>query len=462
VLWALGGALALAGVVFFLLPAWLTPAPAPVPRATEPVPAQKAEPATARPDAAREVRERLLAEEAASRYRAESDARRDRGAATWAAAEFARAGAVGDEAAAAFAARDYGHAVERYQEGTRLLAAIDALAEPAFQRVLADGDAALAAGSAARAAEAFGLALRIRPDDARARRGLDRAGKLDDVLARVAAGEAQERDGKLAEAREAYAAALALDPEFAPAQAALKRLNAQLASQRFGALMTRGLSQLERSDWTGAEQSFGAALELRAGDRSAADGLARAKQGLQRQQLSRMQAEGRELESAERWEEALGAYRRAAAIDPAMDFARQGIVRSERMIALHARIDGFLADPQRLYSPRVRNEAQQLLAALQSERAAGPRLAAQRQRLAAALQRASAKVTVQLTSDNATEVTLYRVGPLGKFLNRDVALTPGTYTLVGSRPGYRDARVEVTVKPDGPAPRVFIVCKEPV
>jgi hypothetical protein len=241
------------------------------------------------------------------------------------------------------------------------------------------------------------------------------------------------------------------------------RADGRLAEQQFDKLMTRGLGQLERSDWPGAEQSFGAALKLRPADRPAADGLARAKEGGQRDALARLQREAQGFESAERWEEALAAYQRAAAIEPGVDFARQGAARAERMIRLHARLDGYLARPERLYSPRVREEAQQFLAALDREAAAtGPRISQERQRLDAALKRATTKVTVLLASDNATEVTLQRVGPLGRFQDREVALTPGTYTLVGSRPGYKDVRVDVTVDPDAPAQRVFVACEERV
>jgi tetratricopeptide (TPR) repeat protein len=274
----------------------------------------------------------------------------------------------------------------------------------------------------------------------KAQQELTRAEPPDEVRARLPAADPGEKAAK-------------------PEQA---RAEGRLAEQQFDKLMTRGLGQLERSDWPGAEQSFSAALKLRPADRPAADGLARAKEGGQRDALSRLQREAQGFESAERWEEALAAYQRAAAIDPAVDFARQGIARSERMIQLHARIDGYLASPERLYSPRVREEAQQFLAALDREAAAGPRLAQERQRLDAALKRATTKVTVRLTSDNATEVTLQRVGPLGRFQDREVALTPGTYTLVGSRPGYKDVRVEVTVDPDAPAQRVFVACEERV
>ncbi|MDH3289174.1 MAG: hypothetical protein OEP48_15815, partial [Betaproteobacteria bacterium] len=312
------------------------------------------------------------------------------------------------------------------------------------------------------AAKAFQLALRIRPEDQKATHGLRRAGRLDDVLARLAAGASHESAGALGPARAEYAAAAALDPKFAPAKDALTRINRRLAVQRFDQRMTQGLAHLEHSQWSNAERSFSAALKMRPGHPAAADGLARAKEGLQRDALARLQREARDLEAAERWEEALPAYRRAVAIDPTVDFAKQGVARSARMIAIHAQMDGYLADPQRLYSASVRDEAEQFLASLDNEAAGGVRLAQGKQRLEMALKRATTKITIRLASDNATEVTVYRVGRLGRFQDREVTLTPGTYTVVGSRPGYKDVRVELIVAPDSNSPRLFIACEERV
>jgi hypothetical protein len=452
-------ALALAVVVFFLLPAQLPSGHTVAPRDAPP-PAPRAE--SPKSDPAESVRLRLLAEEAGSRYREGSAALRQRGAAAWAPEDLSAATSLADEAAAAAAAGDHARAIKNYEEASRRVSGIAARAEGAYARALADGEAAIQAGVSAQATEAFRLALAIRPGDRKAQQGLGRAERLDEVRARLAEGEAQERAGKNEPARAAYAAALALDPEFSPARSALARIGSRLAVERFEALMTQGLGQLERSDWRGAEDSFSAAVKLRPGDRAAADGLARAKESGQRESLARLQREAQELESAERWDDALAAYQRAGTIDTGVDFARRGAVRSERMMRLHARIDGYLTSPERLYSPRVRDEAQQLLAALQSEPAVGPRMEQARQRLAAALKRATTAITVRLASDNATEVTLFRVGPLGRFQDREIALTPGTYTLMGSRPGYKDVRVELVVDPDSPAPRVFVACEERV
>jgi len=59
-------------------------------------------------------------------------------------------------------------------------------------------------------------------------------------------------------------------------------------------------------------------------------------------------------------------------------------------------------------------------------------------------------------------VTVYRVGPFGRFQARDLELLPGTYTVVGARAGYKDVRIELTVEPGAPAPKVFVACREPV
>lgn len=457
---ALIAAFSLAALVFFLLPSWLGP-----PRsAAPPPPVTSAAPAPPAPvsEPAENVRQRLLAQEAASRYRQSGAALREIGAPLWAPEDWAAAAEGGEKAAASVAARDYARAVELYDDATRRLASIAGQADTAFARALAAGAAAIQARASGEAVKAFRLALTIRPGDTKARHGLTRAERLDEVLARLATGESRENAGALAQARREYEAAVKLDPEFGPSQVALGRIDARLATERFNELMTRGLAQVERSDWSGAVQSFSAALKIRPAHRAAADGLATAKQGQQRETLARLQREAQTLESAERWEQSLAIYRQAEAIDPAVDFAREGIARSTRMIALHARMASYLAEPERLYSAPVRAEAQEFLASLENEAAAGPGLARDRQRLKAALQRAITKITVRLESDNATEVTLYRVRRLGRFQDREVALTPGTYTLVGSRPGYKDVRVQLIVAPDSNPQRVFIACEERV
>ena len=371
---ALAAAVGLAALVFFVLPNWLAPSRSPQPAAPASAPQAPTAPARAVDDPGETVRQRLAAEEAAARYREASEALRQKGAPEWAREEWAAATSRAADAVAAVSARNYARAAELYDDAGRRLTAISGQADAAFERALAAGAAAVEARASADAIKAFKLALAIHPGDQKANRGLARAEKLDEVIARMSEGEAQERAGALALARGKYAEAAALDPEFAAAKAALARVDRRLALAGFDQLMTQGLSQLERSDWPGAEQTFSAALKIRPAHAAAADGLARAKEGRQRDNLARLQREARALEASERWDDALASYRRAEAIDPTVAFVGEGIARARRMIALHARLDAYLAQPGRLTSASVRAEARQFLAALDKEAQAGPRL----------------------------------------------------------------------------------------
>jgi hypothetical protein len=92
----------------------------------------------------------------------------------------------------------------------------------------------------------------------------------------------------------------------------------------------------------------------------------------------------------------------------------------------------------------------------------GPALSQQVATIDKLIAAAETPVTLAITSDNITEVTIFRVGKLGMFERRDMTLLPGRYTLVGTRAGFRDVRRELTILPgQAPAP-VAIRCEEPI
>jgi hypothetical protein len=92
----------------------------------------------------------------------------------------------------------------------------------------------------------------------------------------------------------------------------------------------------------------------------------------------------------------------------------------------------------------------------------GPKLSQQLQQVRDFLQRVKLPTNVQLQSDGFTTVSLYGTGELGTFTAQTVSLTPGTYTAVGVRTGYRDVRQEFVVTIDGQAPVVTVACDEAI
>ena len=92
----------------------------------------------------------------------------------------------------------------------------------------------------------------------------------------------------------------------------------------------------------------------------------------------------------------------------------------------------------------------------------GPRLSSHRDELSRLLKRAATPLTVTLVSDNVTNVSIYKVGKLGNFETHELDLRPGTYVAVGSRPGYRDVRLEFRVAPEIDQQPVVVRCEEPI
>ena len=75
---------------------------------------------------------------------------------------------------------------------------------------------------------------------------------------------------------------------------------------------------------------------------------------------------------------------------------------------------------------------------------------------------ASTPAEVILRSDNETSVAIYRIGKFGSFLEKKVSLLPGSYTAVGSRPGFRDVRKDFKVQAGNNKIVIDIRCEEPI
>ena len=151
---------------------------------------------------------------------------------------------------------------------------------------------------------------------------------------------------------------------------------------------------------------------------------------------------------AEQWADALATFDRALAIDPSLQFASEGRDAVAVRKALIDAMQRIVADPTLLSADREFEAAQRTLSEATALRGAGDTFAARLARFEAVLERAAVPVPLVLLSDNATEVTIYKVGPMGAFERRELALRPGRYVIVGSRDGCRDVRKEIVLAAD--------------
>ncbi len=230
----------------------------------------------------------------------------------------------------------------------------------------------------------------------------------------------------------------------------------------FERAMSEGLTALERKDYSAAREAFARAAALEPGSAQSADGLARAEVGARLAELSTLRERALAFEAQEDWRAAAERYDAALELDPAVEFALAGSARGRRRAELDDRIELHLAKPERMSSDEVLREAAAVLEQASEIDPRSPPLEQQRQRLAAVVTAFSTPVTATLESDQLTEVTVYKVGRLGTFGRRDLDLRPGTYTVVGSRRGYRDVRRQLVIEPGAPPRPLAIRCEEQI
>jgi len=279
------------------------------------------------------------------------------------------------------------------------------------------------------------------------------------VRQRLASGERLAAAGNLAAAQSEFQEALRLDPQSQTARAGLQRVTSRIAAEEFRRWMAEGLKALNAGDFTTAQARFLKAKALRPDAPEVAEALAETERGVRTARIEAARQRALTAEQREDWIGALAAYEEALGMEPALQFAQQGKERAAALGALERRIAFFVNQPGLLDSDAQLETAGRLLQEIQAAPPVGSRLRAAADKLGAMVQTAKTPVRVTIESDTLTEVSVYRVGRLGRFGTRELSLRPGTYTVAGSRDGYRDERLELVVKP-GPEPiRVTIICK---
>jgi tetratricopeptide (TPR) repeat protein len=380
----------------------------------------------------------------------------------WGGQEYLDAVNVYSEGDQAYVDKNYRLAGEKYREAIRMLEPFLDRIDDVFEETLDEARAAFERADPAESVRLYDLAVAITPGNREAEAGLERAKNLEAVLSLVEQGSRYEADLEYDAARLAFEKALELDPLWEPAEAALERIRVAIKNLSFEQRMTEGFDSLMAGDFDSARAAFNAAKLLNPDSREPTDGLLQVEQEMKLSEIRRLEATAAAHDQAEEWETSIIVYQDILKIDPDLQFAQHGLGMARNRAAIHARLQGYIDDPDNLSDDANMQNATRLLLDVTRIDPMGPRLEDQKNELSRLLKRASTPLPVQLVSDGLTEVSLFKVGRFGTFMAQDLELRPGNYVAVGIRPGYRDVRVEFRVAPEIDMQPVVVVCQEPI
>ncbi|SDJ70879.1 tetratricopeptide repeat protein [Microbulbifer yueqingensis] len=460
------GALLLSGVVavFWLLPQTVEKPPVKVSpladhrAATQAPPQVKTSPYTD----AEIARQRRKVQEILQEIFVVQEELQERRVEIWAAEDFSAARGQAEEADATYRQRSFKQALDQYEQA---LASMRAIRESVPQRIeqhLAEGKEALDKGDAEAAHTAFDLVLTISEGHPRGTRGKERAEKLPEVWEYFTRGRDAFAAGNLGIARESLEQALAIDAETAPAQELLPQILSAITERDYSEAMSAGYAAIAAGDFARAQAQFERARKLKPSSQDPAVGLQQAANGLEQTRVDSLFAQARRQEESERWHQAVKSYQQLLDSDSSLVQAISGKARATARARLDDQLQELLDDPLSLGSNKRNRYAREVLEDARQVGAEGPRLTSQIDQLETALTQALVPVPVRFRSDSSTRVSIYRVGTLGNFSERQITLKPGRYTAVGRREGYRDVRREFTVLPGAEPPTVVIQCAEKI
>ena len=346
-----------------------------------------------------------------------------------------------------------------WNQAAQLAKAIYESRDAALPGLIEAGNRAVAAGDQDAAITNFQTALAIDPANVEAGTGLKRARVVNQVLAALARGAELEAKGALAAARVAYTEALKLDKQAPGALEAVKRLDAAIADEAFNKLLALARAKLVENDFEKAEAAVTKALDLQPNHPDGVKLAAAIALQKRRVQARQKLATATTAEAGEEWQSAYNEYLAAAQLDPTLTDAVKGAERVKKQHELATRIANYLTKPDLLLVPETRRNATLLVESAHGTTAAkSPKLAAAADKLALVLQELSAPISVQLSSDGNTQVTILKYRKLGTFDNLTVQLPPGKYIATGFRDGYQDVRVPFTIAPGSQPPAIQVVC----
>lgn len=175
--------------------------------------------------------------------------------------------------------------------------------------------------------------------------------------------------------------------------------------------------------------------------------LQQARAELQFQQTRSLLDEARAARQKENWVAADAAYLKVLDISPHLKSAHQGREQVAPYIEAYRRLDA-LKLPEGLYDKVIQARAKEWLAFIREKQLNDRKIDKARTELVEALKLAQIPVSLVLTSDNQSEIEIYGVGKLGRLEHQTLKLIPGDYIVVANRPGYRDARTTLKVRPN--------------
>ena len=366
------------------------------------------------------------------------------------------------EGDAAYTLRQFNTAVLKYRESMQILIDLEISIPQRLSLALREARDALLQGNQDLAIQQYEIALAIDGINLEAKAGYERALKVDKVIEIMMQADIFRNDGEWKNAIVSYENALIIDPDWVKAIEGLEISKQSLDEELFQNSLSRGYQLMAEDKFEETKIEFNQALQINPSSKDVLQAIEELELKVRMSKIESIQYEALIAEVNEQWTLAKKHYEAILKLDANIKDASESLKTVNQRISLASELIFFTANADNLSDDDLLKKAKKTLNQASAIKKKGPVLVGQIANLENIISLASVPINILILSDEMTIVTLYKVGELGVFLNKKMALRPGIYKAVGTRNGFRDVSLRFKVLPGKNNQSFRIECKERV
>lgn len=321
----------------------------------------------------------------------------------------------------------------------------------------------IAQGQGAKAIEAFTNLLSLDPENEDAILQIERAKNADTVFALIKKAEMQERSEAFEDALDAYQQAFEKDSKSAKAQNGVSRVRRKIENRDFNKYLAIARNAEKAFRFDEAIENFQLALTVFPDRKEIADAISKARADKHQSDITSLITQAYALETEDRdWSGARAIYAQLNEMEPNLQEAKDGLLRTGKVIRSILRYEKFLEisaiEAKRLQYQLARQSWDK---AMQSK----PdylELTDEAKRLQQHLITQSKPVSVLFISDMSTWVSIQ--GPTAKkptkLKESTMNLLPGDYRIIGRKKGYEDIQYRLQIRGGVAQSPLTVICDE--
>ena len=366
------------------------------------------------------------------------------------------------EGDSAYTLRQFNTAVLKYRESMQILIDLELSIPERLSLALKEAGDALMQGNQELAIEQYEIALAIEGINQEAKVGYERALKVDRVIKSMVEADVFSNSGEWEKAIISYENALIIDPEWINAIKGLETSKQKLDEELFQKSLSRGYQLLSEEKFEETKIEFDQAFKINPNSRDALQAIEELELRARMSKIELIQFEALIAEVNEQWVLAKKYYQTILKLDANIKDASESLKTVSQRISLASDLIFFTANADNLSDDDLLKKAKKILKQANAIKKKGPVLLRQIENLANVISIANIPMNISILSDEMTNITLYKVGQLGVFRNKEMTLRPGVYKAVGTRNGFRDVSLRFKVLSDQIDQSFRIECKERV